>query len=94
MVESIETEHKELINEATKSAEAAPYPSVEEALTYVYEEGGQQMTKLSYLEAIQNAQDLALNHFSNAFILGEDVGKRVAFSAQLKDYKVSMVMNV
>lgn len=33
------------------------------------------MTKLSYLEAIQNAQDLALNHFSNAFILGEDVGK-------------------
>ena len=27
------------------------------------------MTKLSYLEAIQNAQDLALNHFSNAFIL-------------------------
>ena len=50
------------------------------------------MIKLSYLEAIQNAQ--ALNHFSNAFILGEDVGKRVAFSAQLKDYKVSMVMNV
>ncbi|MDU2309408.1 MAG: thiamine pyrophosphate-dependent dehydrogenase E1 component subunit alpha, partial [Staphylococcus epidermidis] len=38
----LETEHKELINEATKSAEAAPYPSVEEALTYVYEEGGQQ----------------------------------------------------
>ena len=37
----LETEHKELINEATKSAEAAPYPSVEEALTYVYEEGGQ-----------------------------------------------------
>ena len=34
------------------------------------------MTKLSYLEAIQNAQDLALNHFSNAFILGEDVGKK------------------
>ena len=52
------------------------------------------MTKLSYLEAIQNAQDLALNHFSNAFILGEDVGKRVAFSAHSKDYKVSMVMNV
>ncbi|MCG1449036.1 thiamine pyrophosphate-dependent dehydrogenase E1 component subunit alpha [Staphylococcus epidermidis] len=38
----LETEHKELINEATKSAEAAPYPSKEEALTYVYEEGGQQ----------------------------------------------------
>ncbi|MDU1478495.1 MAG: alpha-ketoacid dehydrogenase subunit beta, partial [Staphylococcus epidermidis] len=34
------------------------------------------MIKLSYLEAIQNAQDLALNHFSNAFILGEDVGKK------------------
>ena len=37
----LEKEHKELINEATKSAEAAPYPSEEEALTYVYEEGGQ-----------------------------------------------------
>ena len=61
--------------EATKSAEAAPYPSEEEALTYVYEEVNK-MTKLSYLEAIQNAQDLALNHFSNAFILGEDVGKK------------------
>ena len=79
----LETEHKELINEATKSAEAAPYPSEEEALTYVYEEEVNKMTKLSYLEAIQNAQDLALNHFSNAFILG-DVGKRVAFSAQPK----------
>lgn len=35
----IETEHKDIINKATKAAEDAPYPSVEEAYAFVYEEG-------------------------------------------------------
>lgn len=36
----IEQEHKDIINHATKAAEEAPYPSVEEAYAYVYEEEG------------------------------------------------------
>ncbi|MBH4889838.1 thiamine pyrophosphate-dependent dehydrogenase E1 component subunit alpha, partial [Staphylococcus aureus] len=35
----IEAEHKDIINKATKAAEDAPYPSVEEAYAFVYEEG-------------------------------------------------------
>ncbi|MBO1197914.1 thiamine pyrophosphate-dependent dehydrogenase E1 component subunit alpha [Staphylococcus simiae] len=38
-LQEIEQEHKEIINQATKAAEEAPYPDVEEAYTYVYEEG-------------------------------------------------------
>lgn len=34
------------------------------------------MTKLSYLEAIRQAHDLALEKNKNTFILGEDVGKK------------------
>ncbi len=34
----IEAEHKDIINKATKAAEDAPYPSVEEAYAFVYEE--------------------------------------------------------
>lgn len=34
------------------------------------------MAKLSYLEAIRQAQDLALQQNKDVFILGEDVGKR------------------
>ena len=37
----LEQEHKKIINQATKSAEEAPYPGVEEAYLHVYEEGGQ-----------------------------------------------------
>ncbi len=33
------------------------------------------MAKLSYLEAIREAQDLALQQNKDVFILGEDVGK-------------------
>ena len=33
------------------------------------------MTKMSYIEAIQNAQDLAMEK-DNIFILGEDVGRK------------------
>ncbi|MDI1792866.1 hypothetical protein QI466_05165, partial [Staphylococcus aureus] len=32
------------------------------------------MAKLSYLEAIRQAQDLALQQNKDVFILGEDVG--------------------
>ncbi|MDT3959479.1 thiamine pyrophosphate-dependent dehydrogenase E1 component subunit alpha [Staphylococcus kloosii] len=35
----IEQEHKEIVNQATKEAEKAPYPSPEETYNYVYEEG-------------------------------------------------------
>lgn len=35
----IENEHKDIINQATKAAEEAPYPSTEETYKYVYEEG-------------------------------------------------------
>ena len=34
------------------------------------------MTKLSYLDAIRQAQDLAMEKDQNTFILGEDVGKK------------------
>ena len=34
------------------------------------------MAKLSYLEAIRQAQDLALQQNKDVFILGEDVGKK------------------
>ena len=34
------------------------------------------MAKLSYIEAIQQAQDLAMQKDDNVFILGEDVGKK------------------
>ena len=34
------------------------------------------MAKFSYLEAIHQAQDLALEKYHNTFILGEDVGKK------------------
>ncbi len=36
------------------------------------------MAKLSYLEAIRQAQDLALQQNKDVFILGEDVGRKVA----------------
>ncbi|WP_323701989.1 thiamine pyrophosphate-dependent dehydrogenase E1 component subunit alpha [Staphylococcus nepalensis] len=38
-LEEVEKEHKEIINQATKEAEKAPYPSPEETYTHVYEEG-------------------------------------------------------
>ena len=38
--------------------------------------GANKMTKLSYLEAIRQAHDLALEKNKNTFILGEDVGKK------------------
>ncbi|MBN6203121.1 thiamine pyrophosphate-dependent dehydrogenase E1 component subunit alpha, partial [Staphylococcus saprophyticus] len=38
-LEKIETEHKEIVNQATKEAEKAPYPSPEETYAHVYEEG-------------------------------------------------------
>ena len=38
-LDKIENEHKHIINQATKDAEAADYPNVEEAYTHVYEEG-------------------------------------------------------
>ena len=38
-LEKIETEHKEIVNQATKEAEKSPYPSPEETYTHVYEEG-------------------------------------------------------
>ena len=34
------------------------------------------MSKMSYIEAIQQAQDLAMEHDNNVFILGEDVGRK------------------
>lgn len=34
------------------------------------------MAKLSYLEAIRQAQDLALQQNKDVFILGEDVGRK------------------
>lgn len=49
------------------------------------------MAKLSYLEAIRQAQDLALQQDKDVFILGEDVGKRVAYLVQLRDYNKNMV---
>ncbi|MCS4485497.1 thiamine pyrophosphate-dependent dehydrogenase E1 component subunit alpha [Staphylococcus americanisciuri] len=39
-LEEIEQQHKTIINEATKQAEAAPYPDVDETYTHVYEQGG------------------------------------------------------
>ena len=41
-LDKIENEHKHIINQATKDAEAADYPNVEEAYTHVYEEGSSQ----------------------------------------------------
>ncbi|WP_210133512.1 MULTISPECIES: thiamine pyrophosphate-dependent dehydrogenase E1 component subunit alpha [unclassified Staphylococcus] len=38
-LDEIEKEHKEIVNQATKEAEKAPYPSPEETYTRVYEEG-------------------------------------------------------
>lgn len=49
------------------------------------------MTKLSYLEAIRQAQDLALQQNKDVFILGEDVGKKVAYLVLLKDCNNNMV---
>ncbi len=49
------------------------------------------MAKLSYLEAIRQAQDLALQQNKDVFILGEDVGKKVAYLVLLKDYNNNMV---
>ncbi|QLK86102.1 thiamine pyrophosphate-dependent dehydrogenase E1 component subunit alpha [Staphylococcus sp. 17KM0847] len=37
---TVEQEHKSIVNEATKQAEAAPYPDVRETYTHVYEQGG------------------------------------------------------
>lgn len=34
------------------------------------------MSKMNYIEAIQQAQDLAMEHDNNVFILGEDVGRK------------------
>ena len=42
------------------------------------------MAKLSYLEAIRQAQDLALQQNKDVFILGEDVGKKVAYLVLLR----------
>ncbi len=49
------------------------------------------MAKLSYLEAIRQAQDLALQQNKDVFILGEDVEKKVAYLVLLKDYNNNMV---
>lgn len=49
------------------------------------------MAKLSYLEAIRQAQDLALQQNKDVFILGEDVGKKVAYLVLLKDCNNNMV---
>ncbi|MDU0463462.1 thiamine pyrophosphate-dependent dehydrogenase E1 component subunit alpha [Staphylococcus ureilyticus] len=38
-LDEIEKEHKEIVNQSTKEAEKAPYPSPEETYTHVYEEG-------------------------------------------------------
>ena len=46
-LDNIEQEHKEIINKATKDAEKAPYPSVEETYQFVYDpEGGMQVNEL------------------------------------------------
>lgn len=37
------------------------------------------MAKISYLEAIRQALDVALEKDAQTMILGEDVGKKVAF---------------
>ena len=39
------------------------------------------MSKMSYIEAIQQAQDLAMEHDNNVFILGEDGRKGGVFGA-------------
>lgn len=52
------------------------------------------MPKLTYLEAIKNALDLALEKDDQTFILGEDVGKKVAFLALLQVFKINMVCTV
>lgn len=49
------------------------------------------MAKLSYLEAIRQAQDLALQQNKDVFILGEDVGRKVAYLVLLKDCNKNMV---
>lgn len=51
------------------------------------------MTKMTYLDAIRQAQDVAMEKDQNTFILGEDVGKKVAYSVLLLVYKVNMVKN-
>lgn len=38
--EDIEQQHKAIVNDATKQAEAAPYPDASETYTHVYEQGG------------------------------------------------------
>lgn len=38
-LDDLEQEHKSIVNQATKEAEKAPYPSPEETYSYVYEEG-------------------------------------------------------
>ena len=40
-------------------------------------------SKMSYIEAIQQAQDLAMEHDNNVFILGEDVGRKGGVLVQL-----------
>ncbi|KIX91551.1 2-oxoisovalerate dehydrogenase [Staphylococcus microti] len=39
-LDEVEQAHKAIVNDATKQAEAAPYPDVRETYTHVYEEGG------------------------------------------------------
>ena len=41
------------------------------------------MAKLSYLEAIHQGLDQAMERDKDVFVLGEDVGKKVAFSESL-----------
>ena len=92
-LDNIEQEHKEIINKATKDAEKAPYPSVEETYQFVYDpEGVWAMSKMSYIEAIQQAQDLAMEHDNNVFILGEDVGRKGGVLVQLEVFKTNMVL--
>ena len=52
------------------------------------------MSKMSYIEAIQQAQDLAMEHDNNVFILGEDVGWRFGATRGLQDkYGVERVID-
>ena len=50
------------------------------------------MSKMSYIEAIQQAQDLAMEHDNNVFILGEDVGRKGGVLVQLEVFKTNMVL--
>ena len=50
------------------------------------------MSKMSYIEAIQQAQDPAMEHDNNVFILGEDVGRKGGVLVQLEVFKTNMVL--